>query len=778
MIDLKINGTSQTNFILSTPFKDTIDEELDQFNFQIKSTTRLSLKKYDKVEYKITQPLGNSTQTILEKVFALFSCNESFEGEYWLYQITCISPTKILEGIIINGMADTYASPTFMAQLTRVREKINAQLGFEMAIPPQIVFKQTGDNQIDYATFGTYSPSDFLWDGQVNVREIFNDMLDKADYIIIGTDFTAVNGNITQIEIGAVARELKKTRLINTANDIENGGLNDVKELVKGITINRNSEYVCGNIISLIKNGIAKDNVQQTYLPARNTDLTIDDASKWHIITQEPIYSLNRVIAMMPTTNIDVYYWSYNSTSQQWETIHYHDSYNNPTMQLMIPIDITNYIVEKDVFDAMSLSDQKKHLYFKRGEKGIYGLFDRYKSGLTGLFSDTALKSIMNDIGDNIPALTMQNSDGVIDWSSFDTNLLYGRSWNGSSDWTDVHKITNLKINTQKENTAIRLLTIHTGTHAFVSEENAYKECFFSVNYQPYTDAVVKIEKSTISDLEANAKNLSMLKNQSDRTIEASKYYDSQQSIINRMGNKEMSLDVIVDLKEEYVKLQSLWDLGDYMTLGSKDWTITQREFENYGDDKLKIRYTLSKYFNASNVDIQINRDKRLYGIPLNQYVDRYILLRNSSVDYSVKKVVIQCWDDFTLPYTDTDTSMGYCLFEAIKIGNDDIVNKVARAMDNYACDIERTKSSSTIVNINLRYCDKDGYKENIQLYALSDTGYNNYVLPQISNFSRLPFIPSSEFQNVINQGYASSYNLQGIKKDKMERLIFVFREA
>lgn len=767
MIDLKINGTSQTNFILSTPFKDTIDEELDQFNVQIKSTTRLSFNKYDKVEYKITQPLGNSTQTILEKVFALFSCNESLEGEYWLYQITCISPTKILENIIINGMAETYPVYNLYQQMERVRQKINAQLSYEMSVYPEIVFDGTTIGQYSYVS--NFGISDFLWSGQVNAREIFNDMLDKADSLVIGKDFTATNGNITQITLKAVKRELKGTQLINSANDIENGGLNDVKELVKGITINRNSEYACGNIISLIKNAICKDNKQSSYLPARNDDLTIDEASKWHILTDEPIYSLNRVIAMMPTTNIDVYYWNYNSTTQQWESIHYHDSYNNPTMQLMIPIDITNYIVEKDVFDTMSITEQAKHLYFKRGEKGIYGLFDRYKSGLTGLFSNTTLKNIMNDVGDNIPALTMQNSDGVIDWSSFDTNLLYGRSWSGSSDWTNVHKITDLKINTQKENTAIRLLTIHTGTHAFVSEENAYKECFFSVNYQPYTDAVVKIEKSTIGSLEANTKNLSMLKNQSDRTIDATKYYDSQQSIINRMGNKEMLLDVIVDLKEDYVKLQSLWDLGDYITLNSKDWTITQREFENYGDDKLKIRYTLSRDFNASNVDIQINRDKRLYGIPLNNYVDRYILLRANSFA-SLDKVFIRCYDDFTTGSQET----GFCLMETTKIGNGSIENRVARCKDNYACDIERTKVSSTIVNVNLRYTDVGGFKDNIDLWNLSSNAFNQYV--NITDYSRLPFIPQSDGNNI--EVYGGHYYLQGIKKDKMERLIFVFREA
>lgn len=753
MITLKINNVLQTNFILSTPYKDTIDEELDQFNFQIKSTTRLSFNKYDKVEYKITQPLGNSTQTLLEKVFALFSCNESLEGEYWLYQITCISPTKILENIIINGMAETYPVSNLFFQMERVRQKINAQLSYEMATYPEIVFDGITISQYSYISY--VGISDFLWSGQVNAREIFNDMLDKADSLVIGKDFTASNGNITQITLKAVKRELKGTQLINSANDIENGGLNDVKELVKGITINRNSEYVCGNIISLISNAVCKDMKQSSYLPARNDDLTIDKAETWHILTDEPIYSIDKTLGCFVKAIVP---------SEVEQSTYVSNVVGGNPSTTAIPsglyygreIDITDYIVEKSVFDAMSVSDQKKHLYFKRGEKGIYGLFDLYKSGLNGLYTTTAFYNIIQDIGnvDGYPQELIHNGvvqiEPLLKWDNthnvWTTNYDYtikDGEWK-IGDFYDLNVSNDSTLNNSKS-----------------------KYSLFSIKYQPYCDSVVKIEKATIGSLEANAKNLSMLKNQSDRTIDATKYYDSQQSIINRMGNKEMSLDAIVDLKEDYVKLQSLWDLGDYITLNSKDWTITQREFENYGDDKLKIRYKLSRDFNASNVDIQINRDKRLYGIPLNNYVDRYILLRAGSFD-GLDKLFIRCYDDFT---TGSEES-GFCLMETTKIGNASIENRVARCKDNYACDIERTKVSSTIVNVNLRYTDANGFKDNIDLWNLSNNGFNQYV--NITDYSRLPFIPQSDGANI--SVYGGHYALNGIKKDKMERLIFVIR--
>lgn len=757
---LWINGTELTNFILSTPFKDTLDEELDNLNFQIKSATRLTYKKFDKVMYWI----GQGSTVILNKKMAIFNIVETWEGEKWTYQISCLSPTKILESIIINGMADTYASARLDLQLDRVRQKINAQLGFEMATPITISFDSSISPSND--TLYNATSSDFLWDNQVNVREIFNDMLDKVDMLCIGTDYTIdANGNITGITIGAVKREKNGSQILTSIYDVENGGLEDVKQVVKGITYNRDSEFACGNIISLIKNGIAKDNVQQPYEPARNTDLTIDDNAKRYIITQEPIYTLNKVWGYIPKrAYIKVWRNNGGNLEEQFYSTSGQPATNPTPLYMYMPYDLTPYIVEKSVFDAMSLAEQKKHLYFKRGEKGIYGIYDRYKSGITGLFTNTALENIVADASPQ----NETNTNGVLSLDNCGNPplLMY---YNGARDVNNNFPSTlnypfHYSTSGQKEAGAIK-------GYDFTGLNNDYELDYslFSVNYQPYVDSVVKIEKTNIASLEANSKNLSVIKNQSDRTIDMSKYYDSQQALINRMGNKEMYIDAMVDLTADYSLQTTLWGLGDYMTLNSVKWTITQREFENYNENKLKVRYTLSKDYNASNIDIQLKRDKRLYGIPLTQFVDRYIIIKGGQyMDSNTKKILLECWDDFT----GSTTTQGYCLLEAVKIGNANILHKVARAMDNYAVDIERTKYSSTIVNVYLRYCDADGFKENITLYGLSNVAYSQL---NISDYSRLPFIPNSDVGQALVYGWQKV--LTGIKKDKMERLIFVFAE-
>lgn len=766
MTSLLINGVLQSNFILSTPYKDTLDEELDQFNFQVKSTTRQTFKKNDKVVYLVKH---DQYHTRLSKVLCLFSCVESWEGGYWLYQLTCISPTKLLENIIINGMAETYpVNNGLYGQMTRVRAKINKQLeldGTNITLNVDNTLASSGDSSI---IKDITSVSDFLWDGQVNAREIFNDMLDKADALIIATDFTVDandNDKIRTITLSGVKRnpfDLSK-RILFTDKTIENGGLEDVSEVVKGITFTRNSEFACGNIISLIKNGVAKDNVKQAYLPARNTDLTIDEASKWHIITQEPIYTLNKVYLLANIYNCGMRVYDSNNTTK-------YTIYGGIT--ITGKFDITSYIVEKSVFDAMSLTEQSKHSYFVRGQKGIFGLYERYKSGLTGLFSNTAIENILNELNTDF---VLTNTQTPLSQASFYDSTYFGyftTSGDSYSNFIKEENNTNITGNTNYQNYGsvedINPANIYYGLNWNNETTNIstsdYKRLLFSIDYQPYCDSVVKIEKTNLE--ESHSKNLSVLKNQSDRTIDATKYYDSQEALIRRMGNKEMVINAIVDFTKDYSYKTTLWDLGAYMQLPDGDWKITQREFKNYGSDKLEIKYTFSKDFNASNVDIQINRDKRLYGIPLSNFVDRYIILKTDDAD-DIDKLGFQCWDDFT----GSTTTMGYDIMEMIKIGNANITDKVARAMDNYAVDIERTKYNSTIVNVYLRYCDTDGYKDNLILIGMTNDYYNSLT---ISDYSRLPFIPSANIGNLGNGSF--TFLINDIYKDKMERLIFIIK--
>lgn len=742
MQELYLNDTLLTNYIMDTPYSDTIDEELDKFNFQLKSQNRILFKKNDKIHYVLKQTLNNVITNVIDKVFCLFDYVETYEGEYYLYQLTCLSPTKLLENVIINGMAETTPNQTLQWQVGHVVDKINAQLSFENN-PLRLQVYIHSVYMVDLNVAGC----DFLWDGQQTAREILQDICDKKDYLLIGRDFSFSNGNITEIIIDVIPRELQKNKILETNSNIEGGGLNEVNNVVKGYSISRDSEFNNGNIISLIKNGICKDNVQQTYLPARNDDMTIDDASDWHILTQEPIYSLNSVKVLVNIKNVAM------SVLNSDQTVKYSISPLTMTAEL----DITEYIVEKDVYDTLPTKEQKKRLYFKRGEKGIYGLFKRYKEN--PLWSNKAMENIFADLSDNFPTapFTRGNFANIVNmsyWGSFD---------NDYKTFTKATDMTQITLNSEYINYGGQLSDIMPSNFTY-GKPNAYADysdkVLFSVNYQPYCDSVVKIEKQV--SVSGNSKNLSVLKNQSDRTIDASKYYDSQQALINRLGNEEMNIDAMF-------KGVKLWGLGDYMLIQSEKWTLTKRELSNYGNDTIKARLTFSKNYNASNSAINVNRDKRLYGIPLNQFVDRYLIIKREYMnDYS--KLLLYSHDDFTLNQNEStsDIQDGYTVLDLIKIGNSDITDKVARCKDNFSVDIERTKYSSTIVNINLRYCDETGYRKDIHIKLLDDIAFN---LINIADYSRLPFLPTTSIN------YGVDRVLQNVYKDKMERLIFVIKE-
>lgn len=745
MVKIYRNGTQLTNFILLAPYSDTIDDELDKANFQIKSATRLTFYKNDKITYIVSQNISNVETNVIQKTFCLFDYVETLDGEYWLYQLTCLSPTKLLENIIINGMAETHSNWTLKQQLERTILKINKQFVCESTYP--IELKLTTSPTSDLYLLNTKQGSDFLWSGQQTAREILQDICDKADMLLVATDYIVYANaqfQIKEITLDAIPREKGGTKLIETNSSIEGGGLDAYKTIIKGLSIHRNSEFTNGSIVSLIKNGICKDNVQQTYMPSRNDDMTIDEASDWHILTQEPIYSLNKIYLYVPLyCTLD--YTPLNPGSSVTHTI------------LGYPIDITNYVVEKDVFDALPTKEQKKRLYFKRGEKGIYGLYKRYKAN--PLWSNTALQNILDDIGDyNLSSSILIYNECQLAYAPF---LRWTNGQGGIYNYEDA--MSNVVID-ENNNTLywkdIAKPNMTTNARKFLYEHPEERNgILFSVNYQPYCDSVVKIGKG--ESINARSYNLSVLKNQSDRTIDASKYYDSQRALIKRLGNDEMSLDCIFDGVR-------LWSLGDFMLIQSDKWTLTKREIENYGNDKIKARLTFSNKYNASNSAINVNRDKRLYGIPLNNYVDRYLLI-NVDTAYDYTKLLVYSYDDFTLNQDEstTDTQIGYTILDLIRIGNDEIIDKVARCKDNYAVDIERTKYSSTIVNVNLRYCMTNGEMEDIRLKLLTDSQYNQLT---ISDYSRLPFLPTT----TINVGIDKT--LDDIYKDKMERLIFVIK--
>lgn len=762
MVGISLNDFWLENVLLKTPYKDTLDKELDQLNLVIKSTTPIEFKKNDKIGYLRTQYYGTfpngQNAVIIDKKFCLFSFLEKKDGAYYTYELNMLSPTKLLENIIINGMASTETGGNLHTQLSDVVAKINAQQLIETSnsfygATPIITYEAESSNPL-----ASFARSEFLWSGQQTAREILSDIAYKANRLVIGTDFEAVDDEITSITITTKAME-------PNGNQIASGtSLRNVLSsigCIKGYTKNFDSEYANGKLISLVKNAICKDVIKGTYLPPRNDDLSIDDSADWHILTDYPIYNLNNVIALLPVSTNWVRYWNGDELATKQHT-QLHTFY--------IPTNITSYIVEKDVFDAMSLSEQAKHLYFKRGEKGIYGLFKKYKSGLSGLFSEIALRNINVDNPSRIPFFTA-GSYAFWSWQNCSDApfLIDGEAhYNATTDFPYQVSRDGTRHNGDIYDFRYGSSGQDWGS-PYEPSTNDYKNSLFSVSYQPYADSVVLTEKTNLSN--SRALNMGVMKNQSDRTIDAEKYYDSQNSFAERMGNNEVVVNIsLTDVKGAYENndyTQKLWDLGDYFMINSVKWTCIAREIDNETKDNIKASLTFSEGYNARNLAINENRDKRLYGIPLNNYVDRFIVIKTTSYRAGYK-CLVRCWDDFT----GSTTTQGYCLKDIVAIGSGNNKDGVVAMNDNYSVAIEKTTYSSTKVNVFLRYCDRfDGKLETLNIVVCSQENLYDRLLHNDSlGYQRLPFMNT---RGSIDGG--AEWNLN-VKKDKMERLILVFK--
>lgn len=133
------------------------------------------------------------------------------------------------------------------------------------------------------------------------------------------------------------------------------------------------------------------------------------------------------------------------------------------------------------------------------------------------------------------------------------------------------------------------------------------------IQYIPYIDAHVKIGKSNYKGILS-----SIFSNQSEKTIDLGRYGRNLYGQINRLGNKEITVDKILRNYSE------AFDILDYSYDG---YVVVERELAIY-NNYIKAHYKLTKDYNNISEKIGIDRKKRIYNIPLESFV-RDILIKN-----------------------------------------------------------------------------------------------------------------------------------------------------
>lgn len=155
-----------------------------------------------------------------------------------------------------------------------------------------------------------------------------------------------------------------------------------------------------------------------------------------------------------------------------------------------------------------------------------------------------------------------------------------------------------------------------------ISLENNVVDCLVRIEYIPYIDTYTKITKPGLYDNE-QAK-LSAIDNQSEKVISSLRHGFNLLGKISRLGNDEYIIDTVVK------------DHDEIKEIGQKtiDNYIIYKKEVAYHNNYAKVRYYLSKNYNNLNERIALNREKRVYDIPLTSYLNEILIKNYILVDF------------------------------------------------------------------------------------------------------------------------------------------------
>jgi len=167
-----------------------------------------------------------------------------------------------------------------------------------------------------------------------------------------------------------------------------------------------------------------------------------------------------------------------------------------------------------------------------------------------------------------------------------------------------------------------QLRPIHGDRRYYIIISNNESDTLTKIEYVPYIDTYTKITKPGLYDNE-QAK-LSAIDNQSEKVISSLRHGINLLGKISRLGNDEYIVDTVVK------------DHDEIKEIGQKtiDNYIIYKKEVAYHNNYAKVRYYLSKNYNNLNERIALNREKRVYDIPLTSYLNEILIKNYILVDF------------------------------------------------------------------------------------------------------------------------------------------------
>lgn len=424
--------------------------------------------------------------------------------------------------------------------------------------------------------------------------------------------------------------------------------------------------------------------------------------------------------------------------------------------------DITDKIVDNSIYSLLSKDEQNLTMPYTKGDSTI-GFSKSYK---TLLFTHSSISEILN-----LDLKKLGNSD-IYKYCK-ENNIA---DTSGTTGYLGNVAITDIKFT------------------------NGIESLFFQAEFIPRFNTVIEISKPGVYD--NDRLQVAIADNQSANTIDIARHGRALAGLARRTGNEEITPNFICNgfsnLLPVMGKFTGLTGRDSYLN----DYVITKREYAIY-DDYLKVKYYCTKDYQAINEKIGVDREKRLYNIPLESsdcpiYVKYYVTVDitaktnstgfKASILYnSILNFVLNSYNDnFRLAYLYLATKEArseqaidgklikqlednqYFALPLLPYASDKCINFIAQPLDNYSVGYSRSGREFSywggggMQMLYNPYTDKNGECDGFTVCLASRQSVAN-------NVSIYPKVTKGG-EKLISDDVQISY-----KKDRTQRPVFFF---
>ncbi len=468
--------------------------------------------------------------------------------------ISLVEATKILDSIFIYNCNLTNKDETLYAQFIKLLKNAEIRVGEASRL-------YSSDYEYNYKNdLKQYKSEDFFFEN-VTLREALYRLFEVAHVRPYVKNITFVKGDISKIDITHISK-VQFSEISSLSN--------------AGKFIGDEAEISIDNYFGTIKargyNSISKKAIRLEPRPFTTTEaqLTTDNmiADLGFPVEDITYFGVGSDASVGSRTQAGVPVGiTYRKTGATY----------NENVVVVCPFfwDITDNLIDSEIYQLLTTDEKNISIPYTRGDS-IVGVSKSYK---TILFTHWTLEEILQ------------------------------RDLNKKAD-SDIykyfkeHKIADVNGSTEYLNYTVQNLVLGA----------EIKSLFFRADFIPRFNTVLEIAKPGVYD--NDRLKVAMSDNQSANSIDIARHGRSLSGLARRTGNEEITPNFICDgftnLFPVMGKFTGLTGRDSYLN----DYVITKREYAIY-DDFLKVKYSCTKDYQAINEKIGVDREKRLYDIPL-----------------------------------------------------------------------------------------------------------------------------------------------------------------